>query len=158
MSLLRTRSYASPVAGPLILRVSELGVRSIEFGEESSIPRSAASNPILDKLTEELERYFSGEPVKFTVPLDLAGAGPFRLRVWRVLQEIPYGEVRSYGWVAAAAGVPKAARAVGGANGSNPIPIVIPCHRVVRSDGSLGGYSSGIEIKRKLLELEGIYF
>jgi methylated-DNA-[protein]-cysteine S-methyltransferase len=115
-------------------------------------------HPILSGLIEQLDLYFSGEPVRFSVPLDPAYGTPFRRRVWEQLTFIPWGETRSYGEIATAVGNTRASRAVGTANKNNPIPILIPCHRVIKADGSLGGYNSGLDIKRRLLALEGIQF
>jgi methylated-DNA-[protein]-cysteine S-methyltransferase len=106
-------------------------------------------------LMKELTAYFSGEPVAFTVKLDVDGT-QFQRRVWSELMKIPYGNVRSYKWLAAKAGSPMAARAVGGALHANRVPIVIPCHRVIEASGGLGGYGGGLDIKRRLLELEGV--
>ena len=103
---------------------------------------------------KELGAYFAGRLRSFTVPCDLTGLPPFTQGVLRVTAQIPYGEVRSYRWVAARLGQPKATRAVGNALARNPIPIIIPCHRVIRSDGSLGGYALGLARKKKLLALE----
>jgi methylated-DNA-[protein]-cysteine S-methyltransferase len=89
------------------------------------------------------------------LPLDLAGKTPFQVKVWKALQAIPYGRVRSYGWVARKVGKPRAARAVGAACGANPVPLLVPCHRVVAGDGSLGGFSGGLSNKKRLLKLEG---
>ncbi len=102
-----------------------------------------------------LGRYASGEPVSFSDGLDLEQGTPFQRRVWRTLMEIPRGETRSYGWVAERIGRRGAARAVGQAVGANPLAIVVPCHRVVGSDGGLGGYGGGRALKEKLLRLEG---
>jgi methylated-DNA-[protein]-cysteine S-methyltransferase len=104
-------------------------------------------------LAREFDAYFAGKLRKFTVPLDLRGTA-FQLRVWQLLCEIPYGETRSYGQIAQAMGNPKATRAVGQANGSNPISIIVPCHRVIGSDGGLTGYGGGLHRKRALLDLE----
>jgi O-6-methylguanine DNA methyltransferase len=98
--------------------------------------------------------YWAGEPVEFDLKLDLSGATPFQTAVWEGLRMIPYGEMRSYDWVAGAIGRPSAPRAVGHACGRNRLPIVIPCHRVIRKDGSLGGYTGGLRIKKRLLEIE----
>lgn len=106
-------------------------------------------------LVRLLDLYFRGVRVELDYPLVLRGT-EFQLRVWRKVKEIPYGEVRSYGWVAENIGMPKAARAVGRAVGSNPIALIIPCHRVIRSDGTIGGFGYGINLKRKLLRLEGV--
>ncbi len=84
------------------------------------------------------------------------GQPSFRVKVWKVLQRIPYGRVRSYGWVARKVGKPQAARAIGGACGANPVPLLVPCHRVVAGDGSLGGFSGGVGVKKRLLRLEGL--
>lgn len=101
----------------------------------------------------QLTEYFDGKRQSFDLPLDPAGTD-FQQEVWQALLEIPYGETRSYGGLAGAIGRPKAVRAVGAANGRNPIPIVIPCHRVIGADGSLTGFGGGLEIKRRLLDLE----
>ena len=106
-------------------------------------------------LIELLEKYFSGQRVEFNYPVILNGT-EFQLRVWMKVKEIPYGEVRSYGWVAKNIGRDKAARAVGNALKRNPVALIIPCHRVVRKNGSLGGFGCGVEIKRKLLSIEGV--
>jgi methylated-DNA-[protein]-cysteine S-methyltransferase len=102
---------------------------------------------------EQLAEYFDGGRTSFELALSLAG-NPFELRVWRALQEIPYGRTTSYGQVAAKIGAPDAARAVGLANGRNPIAVIVPCHRVIGADGSLTGYGGGLERKRLLLDLE----
>ena len=102
----------------------------------------------------ELEEYFAGKRREFTFPLDLRGTD-FQLACWRALLAIPYGETRSYADIARAVGKPNAFRAVGMANNRNPIAIVVPCHRVIASDGTLCGYGGGLDVKRKLLELEG---
>jgi methylated-DNA-[protein]-cysteine S-methyltransferase len=101
----------------------------------------------------QLEEYFAGERTTFDIPLAPEGA-PFELDVWRALEEIPYGETVSYGEIARRVGQPTAARAVGTANGRNPIAVIVPCHRVIGADGSLTGYGGGLERKRLLLELE----
>jgi methylated-DNA-[protein]-cysteine S-methyltransferase len=106
------------------------------------------------ELTDRIRRYFDGEPVDFADKLDLSGTTCFQQNVWLTVRNIPRGETRSYGWVANQLGLPKAARAVGQALGRNPVPIVIPCHRVIGSDGKLGGFGGGVEIKKFLLQLE----
>jgi len=105
-------------------------------------------------LPHRLRRYLEGEPVDFPDKLDMVEATHFEHGVWRLVRTIPYGETRSYGWVASRLGLPKAARAVGQALGRNPLPIIIPCHRVVRNDGSLGGFGGGLDMKTLLLCLE----
>ena len=101
-----------------------------------------------------IERYFKGETKSLPLKTDLEGATKFDLLVWKAARAIPYGETRSYGWVANRIGRPGAARAVGGALGRNPVPLVIPCHRVIRVSGELGGFGAGLEWKRRLLALE----
>jgi O-6-methylguanine DNA methyltransferase len=109
---------------------------------------------LLNCYTNELEEYFEGSRREFTFPLDLRGT-EFQLACWRALLAIPYGETRTYADIASAAGKPNAFRAAGMANNRNPVAIVVPCHRVIASDGTLCGYGGGLDIKRKLLELEG---
>ena len=104
---------------------------------------------------EAITEYLEGKTRVLGLPLDLGGHPSFRVKVWEVLQRIPYGRVRSYGWVARKVGKPKAARAVGGACGANPVPLLVPCHRVIAGDGSLGGFSGGVGVKKRLLKLEG---
>lgn len=108
----------------------------------------------LSRLAEELNGYFEGRRRQFTVPLDLRGT-EFQLRVWESLRRIPFGQVCTYAQVAADIGQPKAVRAVGGANHVNPVPIIVPCHRVIGSDGRLVGYAEGLDLKRELLRIEG---
>jgi methylated-DNA-[protein]-cysteine S-methyltransferase len=105
------------------------------------------------ELRAQLDDYFSGRRTDFDLPLTLSGS-PFQRRVWGVLQDIPYGETITYGEQARRVGVPSAPRAVGVANGRNPICVIVPCHRVIGADGSLTGYGGGVERKRALLELE----
>lgn len=102
----------------------------------------------------ELRRYFAGEPLQFSCPLDLRGT-PFQLSVWRELCRIPYGETRSYGEIAQILGRPNACRAVGAANGANPVAVIVPCHRVIGGNGTLTGYGGGLPTKSWLLALEG---
>lgn len=108
-------------------------------------------------LGSELDRYFRGELVAFSAKLDLSGS-PFEQRVWQAILDIPRGQTRSYAWVAQRAGSPGGARAAGGATGRNPVPIICPCHRVVKADGSIGGYTGGLDIKKRLLLIEGAGF
>ena len=123
---------------------------SIKMTEKNII---STDNKILLQAEKELEEYFDGKRKKFTLPLDLRGTD-FQLRVWNVLRKIPYGETRSYKEVALAAGNEKASRAVGMANNKNPILIVVPCHRVIGSNGAMIGFACGVDVKKKLLELE----
>ena len=101
-----------------------------------------------------LGKYFDGVPVDFDIELDLGAGTPFQRCVWETALRIPYGQVQSYSWIAQKIGNPNAMRAVGGAMGANPLAIVVPCHRVVRSDGGLGGYGGGLHWKQKLLAME----
>ena len=118
-------------------------------------PRIVEAPAPLDPVRRELEEYFAGRRRRFDVPLDWSLTRAFGRKVLRATSAIPYGDVLSYTEVAAEAGSPRGWRAAGNALGSNPIPIVIPCHRVLRSGGNLGGYGGGVERKRWLLELEG---
>jgi methylated-DNA-[protein]-cysteine S-methyltransferase len=113
-------------------------------------------DPRLDGLKTKLQRYFDGQQVLFDEPLDLSEATAFQRRVWSAVRDIPYGETRSYGEIARQAGSPGAARAVGRAMATNPVPIVVPCHRVIGSDGDLRGFGGGLDLKRRLLEMEGV--
>jgi methylated-DNA-[protein]-cysteine S-methyltransferase len=112
------------------------------------------SPALFGDLPHRLSRYLEGEPVDFPDKLDLGEVTRFQQNVWQAVRTIPYGETRSYGWVADKLGLPKAARGVGRALARNPLPIVIPCHRVIGSNGSLGGFGGGLEIKELLLRLE----
>jgi len=105
-------------------------------------------------LPDRIRGYLAGKVVSFSDKLDLSGASPFQRRVWEVERSIPYGETRTYAWIARKLGMPKAARAVGQALAKNPLPIIIPCHRVICSDGSLGGFGGGQDLKRCLLGIE----
>ncbi|KPL22410.1 MAG: hypothetical protein AMJ93_07260 [Anaerolineae bacterium SM23_84] len=119
-------------------------------------PAEEGISSILASMQEKLLRYFNGEGVSFDdVALDVSGATRFQIRVWEIVRSIPRGEVGSYGWVAAQAGSPRGARAVGQVMAANPFPIVVPCHRVVGQDGRLTGFGGGPDMKRRLLELEG---
>ena len=148
--------YHSKAVGWLELRVSAKGVRSISF--ISPPPRQVKSthHPLMEKLITELDQYFAGKPITFSVPLDPESGTSFQRRVWEQLALIPYGKTRSYVDIARKVDCPRGSRAVGLANKNNPIPILIACHRVIKADGNLGGYNSGIEIKKSLLELEGV--
>lgn len=123
----------------------------------SLFPDAVEDRGCLPTLRRQVADYYAGKPTRFTTPIELDGVPPFRAAVLRKCHEVAYGETVSYADLAAALGRPRAARAVGGAMASNPIPLVIPCHRVLRSDGSLGGFSSlcGVEEKRRMLEMEG---
>lgn len=115
------------------------------------------SDPLLAEAREQLTQYLAGTRRQFDLPLDPAGTA-FQVLCWKALQEIPYGETRTYGQQAAVIGQPNASRAVGAANGQNPISIIVPCHRVIGANGSLTGFGGGLDKKRRLLELEGVPF
>lgn len=148
--------------GTLNLVASDAGLREIRLplpGERMTPVVPARANAVTDEAARQLTEYFAGTRTMFDVPLDIATGTAFQRSVWAALAQIPYGETHTYGQVAAALGVPGAARAVGGANSRNPLPIVVPCHRVVGADGSMTGYGGsspeGIAFKRHLLDLEG---
>ena len=107
-------------------------------------------------IIEQLSAYFAGEKVEFDCGLDLSAGSSFDREVWEAARSIPFGETRSYGWIADKISRPNASRAVGGALGRNLIPVVVPCHRVLRTDGALGGFSAGLDWKVRLLALEGV--
>lgn len=139
------------------LVATKSGLRALQFhpfgepeGERNDV------NEWMMQTARELRAYFAGELRVFSIPLDLAGT-EFQLSVWHYLTKIPYGETRSYAQVAEAVGRPSAVRAVGAANGSNPVAIIVPCHRVIGSNGKLTGYGGGLPLKKRLLELEGAW-
>ena len=146
----------SPV-GPLLLAGDESGLGSLRFAKDKALrvpaPEWREDPRPLAEAMRQLEAYFAGELRRFDLALNPTGT-PFQLQVWRELEKIPYGGMISYGELARRIGKPDAPRAVGLANGANPIPIIIPCHRVVGSTGKLTGYGGGLEIKEKLLALE----
>ena len=184
MEILHCTTFTSPV-GPLFLAASSQGLVALEFdarlpGQQTIRPnprdlrsergseseRSTSDRPrnkairfeesqrAVRPYARELEEYFAGQRRQFSFPLDLRGT-EFQLACWRALREIPYGETRTYADIARAVGKPTGFRAVGMANNRNPVAIVVPCHRVIASDGTLCGYGGGLDVKRKLLELEG---
>ncbi|MDO5513341.1 methylated-DNA--[protein]-cysteine S-methyltransferase [Corynebacterium sp.] len=134
--------------GPLTLRGTEHGLTAIDFGGEPG-----PSTSLLIDAAAQLTEYFAGHRRSFSIPLDLPGDG-FRARAQAALCDIPFGETVSYSELAAACGNPKAVRAVGSACATNPLPIIRPCHRVLRADGSLGGYRGGLDVKMWLLDHE----
>lgn len=148
------RYFEHPILGVLVLSgSSSQGLQSLDF---SAVPPSSpsADDPLLKQVEDLLQRYLLGEKIDFN-PLPLSPEGTdFQQAVWKTLCHIPYGTTRSYKWMADQLGKPNASRAIGQANGKNPIPIIIPCHRVIQHDGSLGGYSGGLHIKEFLLTLE----
>ena len=148
---------ASPV-GKLRLVASEKGLVAIDVRNNAKqvvTAKDASAQAILKKTKQQLDQYFAGRRTSFDVALDLVGT-EFQVQAWRALCRIPFGKTISYGQQASNIKKPKAFRAVGSANGKNPIPIIVPCHRVVASDGSLGGYSLGLKMKKQLLALEGV--
>jgi O-6-methylguanine DNA methyltransferase len=161
--------------GSLFLAASHKGMVALEFDARRPGQKSVRPNPrnlgrehenenrkvefqespdAMRPYQEQLKEYFSGARREFSLPLDLRGTD-FQLTCWRALLAIPYGETRTYADIARAIGKPHAFRAVGMANNRNPVAIVVPCHRVIASDGSLCGYGGGLDVKRRLLELEG---
>lgn len=121
---------------------------------QQSAPLVKKPTPILAETIRQLEEYWEGRRTTFDVPLEMKGT-PFQEKVWKALQEIPFGKTVSYADIARRIKNPKAVRAVGSANGKNPISIIVPCHRVIASDGTLGGYGGGLKTKTRLLALEG---
>ena len=170
METLHSTIFKSQI-GPLFLAASERGLVALEFDARLPGQQTIRPNPrdlrteikalkftesadTLRPYVQELQEYFAGQRREFSFPLDLRGTD-FQIACWRALLAIPYGETRTYAHIARAVGSPKGFRAVGMANNRNPIAIVVPCHRVIASDGTLCGYGGGLDLKRKLLELEG---
>lgn len=159
MSEVSFARYPSPV-GPLTVGVTARGLAALEFEGGRVPPRRhpddtwTPSRAGTAAVMAELEEYFAGRRRTFTVPLDLRGTD-FQLRCWKALVEIRYGQTITYAQLARRVGSPRGFRAVGMANHDNPVAIIVPCHRVLASDGTLGGYGGGLDIKRALLELEG---
>ena len=170
MEALQSTVFTSPI-GPLFLAASAKGLVALEFetrlpGQQTIRPNPRdlraensrvtfeQSSAAMQPYVRALEEYFAGMRRQFTFALDLRGTD-FQLACWRALLAIPYGETRTYADIARAVGRPQGFRAVGMANNRNPVAIVVPCHRVIASDGSLCGYGGGLDLKRKLLELEG---
>lgn len=158
--MIRHLTFGSPL-GPLTAVEHDAGLGAVYMAVHKRRPAvetlgplvAATRSPVLAATAEQLGEYFSRERREFSLPLAPAGT-EFQQRVWAALAEIPYGELRSYGELAAILGDPSMAQAVGAANGRNPISIIVPCHRVVGANGSLVGYAGGLECKQFLLELE----
>ena len=148
--------FDSPV-GSLLLAGSSAGLKLVSFGTgnraRSVDPEWQVDNAAFAEVVDQLQSYFAGDRKNFELDLVLEGTD-FQKKVWTALQEIPYGETISYKKLAETVGSPKGVRAVGAANGANPIPIIIPCHRVIGHDGSLTGFGGGLPLKKQLLELE----
>ena len=152
--------YMESPIGPLMLARNDAGLTHIYFhSEKSSLPRTdwRQSWTGLEEAREQLAAYFAGQRECFDLPLAARGT-PFQQQVWKALREIPCGVTISYGELARRIGQPTAARAVGAANGQNPLAIVVPCHRVIGSNGTLTGYAGGLSVKQALLEHEARYF
>ena len=144
--------YESPV-GALTILAGENGIQAIKFGEDEKVKSAGKASEMTRRAVKELEEYFQGKRKEFTVPCVPEGTD-FQKRVWEALTRIPYGVTRTYKEIAVEAGNPRASRAVGMANNKNPVPIIIPCHRVIGSDGKLTGYAGGLGVKEFLLNLE----
>lgn len=151
---MRSILYIQSPVGELTLAQEGGALTHLLFGHRELAGTAGENTPLLKDAQQQLAEYFAGERRAFTIPLAPKGTA-FRLRVWQALQGIPYGETRTYQQIAEAAGSPRAFRAAGMANHSNPISILIPCHRVIGKNGSLTGYGGGLEAKRFLLNLEG---
>lgn len=151
------RASRRQVASALALRaVARNGRRAL--GSPTLPHRQArAVEAVLKQAKQQLTDFFQGTTRVLDFPFDLSHGSSFQRRVWLAAQRIPFGRVRSYGWIASRVGGAHYARAVGHALGSNPVPLIVPCHRVVGHDGSLTGFAGGLALKRKLLELEGTY-
>ncbi len=156
MNEVTSRTIDSPV-GPLTLAGDGRTITNLRMVDQTHPPSDqvdwSPQPSAFPEAVEQLRAYFDGELTEFDLTLDMRGT-PFQRRVWRALTEIPYGETESYGELARRVGQPGAARAVGMANGHNPIAIIVPCHRVIGADGSLTGYGGGLDRKRTLLQLE----
>jgi len=152
--------------GTIRVAATQRGVCKIALGKETAqdfnhwlerhigqAPRKPDRSGIVVLALDQIAEYLDGRRREFDLPLDVRGTD-FQRRVWAAVAAIPYGETRAYAEIARAMGRPAAARAVGAANGANPLPLVVPCHRVIGSDGSLAGYGGGLDVKRKLLEME----
>lgn len=152
--------WVSSPLGPLALTETDGAITALDFAPEMApvLPPRAPGEPyspwpVLDEAARQLAEYFAGQRTAFALPLAPQGTA-FQRAVWAAMAEIPYGQTATYGQLAAAVGKPRASRAVGGACHNNPVPILLPCHRVVGAGGALTGYAGGLEIKRFLLALE----
>jgi methylated-DNA-[protein]-cysteine S-methyltransferase len=147
-----TTTFPSPI-GPLTLHARDGALTAVWMEDDRDLPERPGHAPPLTEARIQLDAYFAGDLRVFDLPLAPEGT-EFQLRVWNELRKIPYGETISYGELARRVGDPTAARAVGLANGRNPLPVIVPCHRVIGADGSLTGFGGGLDRKRRLLELE----
>ena len=144
-------AYNTPF-GKVTLESDGQGITRLAFGEVA-LAGACKPNAITNEAAHELQEYFAGARRLFSVPIAPSGTA-FQKEVWRALELVPYGQTRTYSQIAEAIGRPNAARAVGGANNANPVPILIPCHRIVPASGGIGGYAYGTKLKRFLLDLE----
>ena len=149
-----TGIWHSPV-GNLLISASKEALVNIKYLEPDSTPPSTSSSEIIDDCIAQLEEYYKGHRTAFNLPLDPEGSD-FDKSIWKLISEVPFGSTSSYKRLAIASGNVKNIRAVGGANGRNPIPIIVPCHRVIGEDGTLIGYAGGLWRKKKLLQHEGV--
>ncbi len=160
----RYGSMPSPI-GDLYIAVSDEGICEIAFGRRgierflTTLERRGyqpvSDQEAIDEASQQLREYFSGRRHIFDVPVDLSGVTPFTQDVLRAAAEVPFGQLVTYTDIARSIGRPRATRAVGNALGRNPVPVIVPCHRIVRSDRSIGGYTGGLDIKERLLTIEG---
>lgn len=139
--------------GEITVIADENYIKAVQFGKSEYVNKKT---PLISEAVNQLQEYFKGDRKVFTVPLKPDGTD-FQRKVWKALTEIPYGQTASYGEIAEKIGKSGGARAVGNANNKNPIAIMIPCHRVIGANGSLTGYAAGLDIKKKLLDLEKFY-
>ena len=158
-STLHTMHFDSPLGG-ITLAATDQGLAGVWFDQQRHSPdmtgwQRSDDHPVLREAATQLADYFAGRRQHFDLPLDLSHGTAFQQSVWRALLAIPSGQTTSYGALSASVGKPAAVRAVGAAVGRNPISVIVPCHRVLGSDGSLTGYAGGLERKSALLELEG---
>lgn len=149
--------------GYVEIAASEKGVTSIDLSpsnrrtssRQQQVGEDGAAAALLTEAQTQLLAYIEGTRREFSLPVDMSAGTPFQRKVWKAITRIPYGRVRSYQWVATRLGGKQYARAVGMALGANPVPILVPCHRIIAHDGSLGGFGCGLPMKRRLLKLEG---
>jgi methylated-DNA-[protein]-cysteine S-methyltransferase len=156
------------LSGYVCVAASQKGIVSITFPQKTAMAAMEKTQSVLSgmdvnfssgfplcvKCLDEIQDYFNSKLINFNIPLDLGRGSDFDREVWKAILKIPYGKTKSYGWAAEKTGRPKGARAVGGALGRNPVPIIVPCHRIIKSDGSIGGFGAGIKWKNLLLDLE----
>jgi methylated-DNA-[protein]-cysteine S-methyltransferase len=158
-NLVRNTVIIQTKLGAFRAQYSSRGVTALDLPRRTGTPPrpTVKKTPsFIRKLAQQLRQYATGESVRWSVPVDLSSGTSFQQKVWRALTKIPRGETRPYRWVAQKIGKPKASRAVGAACGANPLPVIVPCHRVVASDGSLGGFGGGLPMKKRLLALEKV--